>query len=44
MVNQVKKDTSLSAKNWLPIHTLFERCADELDESDFQSNDPVGKR
>ena len=43
MVNQVKKNTAVSAKNWLP--TLFESCADDLDESDFQKgNDAVEKR
>ena len=43
MVNQVKKNTAVSAKNWSP--TLFESCADDLDESDFQKgNDAVEKR
>ena len=43
MVNQVKKNTAISAKNWMPA--LFERFADEIDEKDFQkSDDTVQKR
>ena len=43
LVNQVKRNTALSARNWMPA--LFERCADELDENDFQkSGDSVQNR
>ena len=42
MVNQVKKDAAVSAKNWMPA--MFERCADELDESDFKKSDDTAQR
>ena len=42
-VNQVKKNSAISAKSWSP--TNFEMCADELDKNDLQrSSDTVARK
>ena len=42
LVCQVKRSSAVSAERWSP--TTFEKCADELDENDFEKSNDTTKR